>query len=144
MKAWAPLLALLLAACTPGRNSIQPYAQDPVAAAALNELAAARCVSRTGTVPARAFTTDGCSMFPDGDWQQCCIAHDMDYWCGGSAEQRLRVDRNLQTCVRETGHPLVGSVMLFGSRLGGHPAWPFPWRWGYGDPWPAQYPTTAP
>jgi hypothetical protein len=28
-------------------------------------------------------TTDGCSPWPDGSWGQCCIDHDMDYWCGG-------------------------------------------------------------
>ena len=38
----------------------------------------------------RDFTSDGCSLFPDGDikdralWCDCCLAHDISYWRGGA------------------------------------------------------------
>ena len=39
----------------------------------------------------RDFTSDGCSLFPDGTigdrikWCQCCLLHDIAYWRGGTA-----------------------------------------------------------
>jgi hypothetical protein len=33
--------------------------------------------------PTRAFLTDGCSWWPDGAWQECCVTHEIAYWCGG-------------------------------------------------------------
>ena len=48
--------------------------------------------------PAR-FATDGCSLFPDralvgsADWCDCCLAHDLAYWRGGTESQRLDADR---------------------------------------------------
>ena len=42
----------------------------------------------------RPFVSDGFSVFPDGAirqstlWLKCCIAHDLDYWKGGSYEER--------------------------------------------------------
>jgi hypothetical protein len=37
----------------------------------------------------QAFSTDGCSRFPDrapngkSDWCHCCVVHDLAYWRGG-------------------------------------------------------------
>lgn len=85
------------------------------------------------------FTTDGCSLFPDRDtssgkdWRCCCVAHDVAYWRGGSADARRQADAELQACVRQTtGDVALGRVMHAGVRVGGAPYWPTPFRWGYG------------
>lgn len=84
------------------------------------------------------FTTDGCSMFPDGTvwdytlWQSCCIAHDLSYWQGGDYMTRMAADEALRVCVHDEGEPLVGVAMLIGVRFGGSPFWPTDFRWGYG------------
>lgn len=84
------------------------------------------------------FTTDGCSMFPDGTpanrtlWQQCCIVHDFAYYVGGTREERARADEALGACVAGVTSRTLGNLMWSGVRLGGSPAFPTPWRWGYG------------
>ena len=48
------------------------------------------------------FTSDGCSSFPDGTfeqntlWLNCCTAHDYEYWKGGSYIERLASDKALK------------------------------------------------
>jgi len=86
------------------------------------------------------FSTDGCSMFPDGTitqkslWRSCCIEHDKAYWQGGTFFERVKADKRLRDCVTEAGAPFVAEIMLGGVRIGGSPFWPTPYRWGYG--WP--------
>jgi hypothetical protein len=86
------------------------------------------------------FTTDGCSLFPDGTatqhslWVHCCIRHDLAYWKGGTAAERLDADKALEQCVSQTGEPEIAQLMLAGVRVGGAPLSPMPYRWGYG--WP--------
>ena len=86
----------------------------------------------------RPFTSDGCSLFPDGYldrqelWLPCCIDHDKAYWQGGTWQQRLQADRQLKYCVARLGEPLVAELMLNGVRIGGSPFWPTHFRWGYG------------
>jgi hypothetical protein len=125
----------LLSACVSLHHSIAPYDTDSVAAQALESRASEICAAVRGreALPPYRFTTDGCSLFPDNGWQQCCIEHDIDYWCGGSAVDRCAADRRLRACAR------AGSLMYLGVRVGGHPWWPFAWRWGYGWPWPYSY-----
>jgi hypothetical protein len=57
------------------------------------KLAAALLVLTVVPAPAATlapFTSDGCSVFPDGTalqqslWLQCCRAHDYAYWKGGT------------------------------------------------------------
>jgi hypothetical protein len=140
MRRWLAL-TLLAAGCTPLHHAIEPYRSDPAQAAIVETRAAAYCAALrpAGRLPPRDFTTDGCSMFPDGRWVQCCVEHDFAYWCGGSASQRLEVDRGLQDCVAALGQPETAWWMNLGVRAGGHPWWPFPWRWGYGWDWPHGY-----
>ena len=107
-----------------------------------------RCLERRGSlalVPSKEFRTDGCTMWPDGNWQACCVAHDMDYWCGGTAAERDRSDKQLRDCVADAGHPGLGKLMNAAIHVTGSPAWPFPWRWGYGWKWlgPMQRPEAA-
>lgn len=85
------------------------------------------------------FTTDGCSMFPDGTpdaptlWQHCCIEHDYAYFRGGTYARRLAADRALGQCVaKASGSPELGDLMVAGVRLGGTPFVDTGWRWGYG------------
>ena len=53
------------------------------------------------------FTSDGCSLFPDGNikdrglWCQCCLVHDIAYWQGGTKEDRKHADEALRDCVLE-------------------------------------------
>jgi hypothetical protein len=77
------------------------------------------------------FTTDGCSNWPDGSWQECCIIHDRAYWKGGTQEERDVADEGLKQCVSQN-HPKLGPVMEKGTNLGGGPDLPTSYRWGYG------------
>lgn len=102
----------------------------------------AACASPQGPRP---FTTDGCSLFPDGPatdgtrWLACCREHDRKYWRGGSRAQRRRADAALRECVAAAGHPETADWMLRGTRVGGSPYLPTPFRWGYGWPYPTGY-----
>jgi hypothetical protein len=96
------------------------------------------------------FTTDGCSIFPDGTYEQkelwlsCCTAHDYAYWQGGTYDERLIADEQLQQCVTKVGEPQIANLMLAGVRIGGSPYLPTSFRWGYGWSYPRFYrPLTA-
>jgi len=107
------------------------------AAAVLLAIAAAGCSTPSAL---KDFTTDGCSLFPDGElrgdrklWCDCCLRHDMTYWRGGTQDERLAADRTLRDCVRaKSGDRKLAALMYRGVRLGGHPAFPTWYRWGYG------------
>ncbi len=91
--------------------------------------------------PIKEFTSDGCSLFPDGTpdnsekWYHCCYNHDIVYWHGGPEAERKESDRGLRDCVAKTGHPLIGKVMYMGVRLFGTPYSPAWFRWGFGWPY---------
>lgn len=81
------------------------------------------------------FKSDGCSLFPDGDYRHCCIAHDLTYFAGGSRSERLTADNKLYKCVASQKgwwHKLVAPVMWAGVRIGGVSFLPTPFRWGFG------------
>jgi hypothetical protein len=92
------------------------------------------------------FTTDGCSMFPDrapvgaADWCGCCVAHDLAYWRGGTEEERLAADRELERCVTDAVRdPVLATAMFAGVRVGGNPYFATPYRWAYGWPYGRGY-----
>ena len=93
----------------------------------------------------KPFTSDGCSAFPDGTfeqkslWLNCCQRHDFDYWQGGTYQQRLMSDNRLKVCVSQVGEPTIASLMLAGVRVGGTPYLPTSFRWGYGWSYPRFY-----
>ncbi len=94
----------------------------------------------------RAFSSDGCSLFPDGWikqknlWCECCYQHDIAYWQGGSQEQRREADSTLAACVKQrTGSNALAQMMEAGVRFGGHPIFPNWYRWGYGWPYGRGY-----
>ena len=85
------------------------------------------------------FSSDGCSLFPDGTWSHCCYTHDLTYWKGGTSAQRQEADLVLRQCVEQTGHSTTASLMYHGVRLFGSaytPAW---FRWGFGWPYGRGY-----
>jgi len=93
----------------------------------------------------KPFTSDGCSVFPDGTleeqtlWANCCIKHDLNYWKGGTRAQRLTADLALKQCVATVGKPEIAKLMLAGVRMGGGPYLPTSYRWGYGWDYPRGY-----
>jgi len=137
------LLALLVVGCAPHYHKAEPYRYDHLRAMSVEANAEARCIEAVGTssVPERTFTTDGCTLWPDGSftgtpWQKCCIAHDVAYWCGGTSDERATADEELRRCVSEEYGAVMGVVMWLGTRAAGHPLVPFYWRWGYGHDYP--------
>ncbi len=86
----------------------------------------------------KPFTTDGCSMWIDGSptnpylWRHCCVAHDKDYWLGGTEAQRKLSDERLRACVIQTDSKAMGEYLYINVRWGGAPNWLTPYRWGYG------------
>ncbi|MDH5324154.1 MAG: hypothetical protein OEZ68_14185 [Gammaproteobacteria bacterium] len=86
----------------------------------------------------KPFTSDGCSVFPDGTitqkdlWLACCTEHDKAYWQGGTYEERVTADEALKNCVASLGQTFISTIMREGVRVGGSPRWPTKFRWGYG------------
>lgn len=88
------------------------------------------------------FTSDGCSLFPDQDyqsgqtWCDCCIVHDYAYWKGGPDSLRLEADQGLRACVlARTGDSTLAMAVFRGTRAGGSSYFPTWYRWGYGWPY---------
>jgi hypothetical protein len=86
-----------------------------------------------------AFSSDGCSLFPDMDhlqqksWCLCCLQHDKAYWRGGTEQERLAADVALRDCVAaQTGDQALAETMYECVRFGGAPWFPNWYRWGYG------------
>lgn len=99
-------------------------------------LAVSACSDDAGL---RAFSSDGCSLFPDSslisesDWCDCCFQHDVAYWKGGTRTERESADRLLRDCVQDkTGNSVLARSMYEGVRLGGSPYFYNWYRWGYG------------
>jgi hypothetical protein len=93
----------------------------------------------------KSFTSDGCSEFPNGTlsqkelWLECCTAHDLAYWKGGTRRQRIDADNELHDCVSKVGEAEIAFIMLTGVRVGGTPLFPTEYRWGYGWSYPRFY-----
>lgn len=81
------------------------------------------------------FRSDGCSLFPDGKYLDCCVEHDRAYFSGGSWTMRWRADKKLFKCVaakKGFEHKLIAPLMWAGVRVGGLHFLPTPFRWGFG------------
>jgi hypothetical protein len=132
-------LSVILAifGCVPTRSTIGGHDEEELKKWAVQ--AAEMCRQRTGQEPPNAFTTDGCTLSPDGTWQSCCVDHDMVYWCGGSSAARCLADEKFRSCIAEKGGGVTAAIMYWGVRLGGNPWLPTYWRWGYGWSWPRGY-----
>jgi hypothetical protein len=130
-------MALMSAGCVPTASTIGGH--DAAELERWARQAKDACVQRTGQAPPYGFTTDGCTLSPDGTWQSCCVAHDEIYWCGGSARDRARADEQLRACIVDNGGPRIAGLMYSVVRVFGNPWLPVYWRWGYGWPWPRGY-----
>ena len=81
------------------------------------------------------FKSDNCSLFPDGNYKDCCVAHDLDYYYGGSCKERAESDKRLYRCVKNKKgwyNKFVAPIMWVGVRIGGVSFLPTPFRWGFG------------
>jgi hypothetical protein len=143
------ITSLILSACTTmeARLSLDPYTKDKQKRNAVELIAEQYCDRKRNypgatTVkkqPDFIFTTDGCSRAPDDGWVECCIVHDIPYWCGGSEADRKSADQFLKQCLNKEGSFFDGLFYAV-VRLGGAPWLPAPWRWGYGwEDWPRDY-----
>ena len=72
----------------------------------------------------RPFETDGCTMSPDGTpsrpelWKECCVAHDLKFWGGGTKEERKEADSALKGCVKEKAGAAIANIFFAGVKLG--------------------------
>jgi hypothetical protein len=81
------------------------------------------------------FKSDGCSLFPDGNYRNCCEEHDKDYYFGGTSAERKSSDKRLYKCVRATRgwqNKFVAPIIWLGVRSLGVSFLPTPFRWGFG------------
>jgi len=142
-----------LSGCSPTRSTLPPpYWIDghPYSAVEIGQRAQAACATQDPeeALPPAPFTTDGCTLWPNGmaghDWTECCVVHDMAYWCGGPAPARHDADRALRACVTRHGSSGNALMMYLGVSVAGAAWIPAPWRWGYGRQWLHSSPSSAP
>jgi hypothetical protein len=100
--------------------------------------AADECLARRGVVPPTPFSSDGCSLWPEGNRTSCCVEHDVIYWCGGNNVDRADADEKFRQCLTQKTSAFTARMMKTGVYLGGAEFLPFPWRWGYGWPYLSQ------
>ena len=110
-------------------------------------LSATAVFSQSGDAQtAKPFKTDKCTLFPDGNYADCCIEHDREYHVGGSLKERRASDDLLKKCVLSKGtgwrRKLLGNMIWLGVRVGGVHFLPTPFRWGFGHRWPRKEPKT--
>jgi len=78
-------------------------------------------------------------------WCSCCFEHDLDYWRGGTYEERESADSRLRDCVFEkTGNKALATLMYEGVRFGGNPYFYNWYRWGYGWSYDRKYQVLTP
>lgn len=116
------------------------------AALSLGVMAMLACSTSAWAADLKDFTSDGCSLFPNGTisdrakWCECCLQHDIAYWHGGTEDERNKADEVLRACVLErTQDKALAETMYFGVRAGGHPVFPTWYRWAYGWPYGRGY-----
>lgn len=94
----------------------------------------------SGILALRPFTSDGCSMSPDGvprtpesqAWTRCCVKHDVKYWLGGPESEKKLADQELSNCLGQSGYPYFGWTFWFFVDAFGGPGSSKKYRWGYG------------
>lgn len=145
MGRWQTTLALtafmVLAAytgCASSGKRVQHQEPDAQTIQLLARQAEELCAARgfPAGEPTILFVTDGCTGWSDQVIHKCCVAHDMEYWCGGSHEDRKQADQRLRDCAEaiygEESGPFLGWLIEVGVAAGGSPHLKTPWRWGYG------------
>ncbi|MBK6723929.1 MAG: hypothetical protein IPO41_16060 [Acidobacteria bacterium] len=88
------------------------------------------------------YVSDNCSLFPDGNYADCCVAHDKDYFFGGTKAQRKASDERLKQCVLSKGsgwkRKFLATTIYLGVRIGGVGFLNAPFSWGFGKRWKKQ------
>jgi hypothetical protein len=125
--------SILLSSCAGHANEISKIASEIYSKSSIQ-----------GPLPPNAFKSDGCSCFPDGNWVECCVRHDLVYWVGGTRKERLIADAELKKCVSEKGHSITAVLMYYGVRAGGVWWLPTAFRWGFGWDYPQSGPPNKP
>lgn len=130
-------LSMTALACTPAARPAPTRGDDPLGLLSIQWRAEEACCWQRPDcdLPPRPFTTDGCTLWPDGDWGSCCLEHDIAYWCGGTSAARQRADDALRACVETRQGEWFATMTYLGVRVGGGSWLPAPWRWGYGWDW---------
>lgn len=78
--------------------------------------------------PPQPFIFDGCTLFPDrlggASFRKACLQHDIAYWYGGTAAERVAADQAFRGAVAAQGlpgtllhDPMYWSVRLFGDTV---------------------------
>jgi len=85
------------------------------------------------------YVSDNCSLFPDGNYGDCCVAHDKDYFFGGNKAERKASDQRLKQCVLSKGsgwqRKFLANAIYIGVRVGGVGFLMAPFSWGFGKRW---------
>jgi len=89
--------------------------------------------------PSLAFSSDGCTMWPDitngKSIYQACFLHDLKYWAGYPDEdvERLVADAELMIDVaRLRNSTKIAETMFHGVRVGGSDKLKMAFSWGFG------------
>lgn len=84
----------------------------------------------------RPFSSDGCSQSPNGlngyNFVECCVAHDVSYWIGGTLQAKEKADADLAMCIEQKANKAISEVYLHGVSIGGTAKGLNTFRWGYG------------
>jgi len=79
--------------------------------------------------------SDGCTLIGGKEFRACCVAHDRDYFFGGTIKERRKSDKRLFECVvkkKSFAAKLAAPFIWLGVRIGGLPFLPTSFRWGFG------------
>ncbi len=79
--------------------------------------------------------SDGCTLIGGEEFKACCVAHDRDYYYGGTENERRESDKRLFECIakkKSLGAKLASPFIWLGVRIGGVPFLNTPFRWGFG------------
>ncbi|WP_413287658.1 hypothetical protein [Bdellovibrio sp. HCB337] len=92
-------------------------------------------VSEAGAL--KPFVSDGCSSSPDGfvpgvELLECCLAHDVEYWKGGTFEEKEKADADFKMCLDKKTLPVIADAYYESVKVGGLTELKAPWAWGYG------------
>ena len=74
----------------------------------------------------RPFNTDGCTLAPEGTWRdkdkwkQCCVAHDLRLWGGGTKSERKDADLKLRSCMEEKAGPIIANIFWLAVKAGSY------------------------
>lgn len=90
----------------------------------------------TSVIAQYPYATDGCTLYVDGDYTDCCEAHDRAYWQWGPIYKKLLADANLYACIAEKWHNFRENWMFAWVLFGWNPGIPTAFRWGFGYPYP--------